>query len=136
MSRRVRLRIAAGLVLFVAAGHTLGTFAPPPDDAAVKATLKAMETTLMPMPVGPPRSFATVMNGLSISDSVYLVVAGLFFWILAIRTAGSADKALLLLNSAGVLASAVIAAVCFFPVPAAALALGGLFGLWGMRAPA
>ncbi len=133
MSRKVLLRVAAGLVLFTALGHTFGAFAPPPADARIHATLKAMTETLMPMPVGAPKSFLAVMNGLSFTTSVYLLVAGLCLIILSNHKPVGADNAILLVTSVGLILGAILAAVYFFPAPALCMGLGGAFGLLALR---
>ena len=59
MKRSLLLRVAATLSLITAAGHTVGTFMPvPPEQTQMHATIATMKATMVPMPVGSPKSYA------------------------------------------------------------------------------
>ena len=85
-----------------------------------------MQRTMVPMPVGAARSFATLLDGNSIGLSIWMLVSGLMF--IAAARAARPDKVSLALNSAGMGALALLSAFYFFPVPAACLAVAAVAG--------
>jgi len=126
-TNKALLGTAAFFTLVTCAGHTMGTFMPvPPEQADVVAGLEVMQRTMVPMPVGAARSFATLLDGNSIGLSIWMLVSGLMF--IAAARAARPDKVSLALNSAGMGALALLSAFYFFPVPAACLAVAAVAG--------
>lgn len=121
------LGTAAFFTLATCAGHTAGTFMPvPPEQTDVVAGLEVMQRTMVPMPVGAARSFATLLDGNSVGLSIWMLISGLMF-IAAARSA-KPDRPSLVLNTLGMAALAVLCAFYFFPVPAVFLAIAAAAG--------
>lgn len=127
MSRTLLLRIAAFLVLFTCAGHTMGTFMPvPPEQTRMLETIEIMKGTMIPMPLGSPKSYWEVFHGNNVGMSLFLLVTGIAFILLS-RAANNAPIEVLL--SLGMLGLCVISALYFFPVPAICTGVAGLLGI-------
>lgn len=133
--RPILLRVAAFLVLFTCAGHTYGTLAPiPPDQTQMIATLEQMKTTMIPMPLGSPKSYGQILDGTNLSVSVYLLITGLILLALSRNRAAGADTAVLLITSVGLLLVAGLSAVYFFPLPAICTGVAALLGFAALKA--
>jgi len=132
MNKKILLRIAAGLVLFTCLGHTIGTFIPlPPEEVELINTENAMKSALVPMPVGKKQSFFDILLGANIGLSVYLFVSGISLILISSEEKfHSTSKRLLLLESMGLLALAVISIFYFFPIPAICTGIAGILGLF------
>lgn len=128
---KILLYIAAFFTLATCLGHTAGTFMEiPADQIEVRGGYEAMKHVYVPMPVGSPRSFATLFDGNSIGLSVWLLIAGLMF--IAFARNPKPDRWLLILNTAGMGGLAVVSLLYFFPVPVIFLAIATVAG--GMAA--
>lgn len=133
--RKILLRVAAFLVLFTCAGHTYGTLASiPPDQTRMIATLEQMKATMIPMPLGSPKSYSQILDGSSWSVTVYLLSTGLVLLALSRRAAAGADDAVLSISSAGLILVAGLSAVYFFPLPAICTGAAALLGFAALKA--
>jgi len=130
MSRSLLLRIAAALSLITAIGHTIGTFMPvPPDQMQMHSAIGVMKATLVPMPVGPSRSYMDLLDGNNLCTSVLLLLcAALLFGVAKAGKEKTADG-VIVATALALAAVSLLSFVYFFPVPgaftgiAAALAL-------------
>lgn len=128
MSRKLLLRIAAVFVFMTFAGHTMGAIqGPPVEQEAVHTLYQQMQQTMVTFPMGAPKSVATLMLGANYCLSVYLFIAGALFVMLSSSPSTREDR-FVLINSAGMAATAVISLFCFFPMPAACTGLAALLG--------
>jgi hypothetical protein len=129
------LRIGGALLLFTFLGHTMGTFMEiPPEQTAVANAANVMTQTLVPMPVGPARSYADIFLGTNLAVSLYLLIAAISFLMFA-QPGGleGAGRKLLALTSVGVAAFGVISLLYFFPIPAACGGLAAVAGFIAAR---
>jgi hypothetical protein len=134
--RKVTLRIAAGLVLFTCLGHTAGTLMEvPAEQVAMRETIAVMQKTMVPMPMGAPRSYMQILDGNNLCVCLFLLVIGVQMWMLSSHEAGAMGRRLVKLNSLGLAICLVLAAVYFFPLPAACLGLAALLGLLSLQFP-
>jgi hypothetical protein len=126
------LYTAAFFVLVTFLGHTAGVILPKPQTTeALITTQELMKQTMVPLPMGSPRSLMELMLGANIFLSIYLLVSSLLFILLAKQNAP--DKKILFLNSAGLAVGAVVCVFYFFPIPALGTGLGALFGFIAWR---
>lgn len=134
MTRKTLLRIAAALCLLTCLGHTVGTFMPIPDDqTAMKETVSIMQRTMIPMPVGSPRSYMQILDGNNLCTSLLLLLLGA--WLL---TMAAAAKNALTDRSVAIAASAlagfaVISAAYFFPLPVVFTGLASALSFLALR---
>ena len=130
--RKNLLYMAAFFVLFVFVGHTSGVILPKPQGTeALVTTQQLMKQTLVQMPVGSPRSLTDLMLGVNIFLSIYLLVSGILFILLARKS--DSDNQILILNSAGLALGAIVAAIYIFPVPAVCTGFGAILGFIAYR---
>jgi hypothetical protein len=134
-STKLFLRVAGALTLFTCLGHTAGTFMPvPAAQVEVAKAVAVMKTTLVPMPVGKPQTYADIFLGNNIGMSLFLFILGVGFFILSGKGAlDGVGRKLLILNSLGVLGISVLSALFFFPVPAACTGIAALLALRAAR---
>ncbi len=132
--RKILLRIAAILVLFTCAGHTYGTFVPiPTEQTEMIKTLEQMKATMIPMPMGSPKSYSEILDGNNLSVAVYLLVTGLILLALS-RNRPAVDNAVLLITSGGLVLVAGLSAVYFFPLPAICTGVAAVLGFVASKA--
>jgi hypothetical protein len=112
------LRIAAGLTVFQAAGHTFGAVLAPPsgaEEAAMRESMRAFHVTAM----GMERSYWDFYFGSGwVITAFALTVAGVM-WLLAsiARPSPSATRPMILVLAAGYAAVTVISALYFVTAP-------------------
>lgn len=125
------LRIAGGLCVFVCLGHTAGTFMSiPASEVEVTKTAAAMKTTLVPMPIGKPQSYADLFLGTNLSVSLFLVVLALgFFFASGDSGLTGHRRKFLLLMIFGCVGLSAVSALYFFPLPAICTGTASLLGL-------
>ncbi len=134
MSRTILLRIAAFLVLFTCAGHTMGSFMPiPPEQTKMLETVAAMKDTMIPMPMGSPKTYWQVFHGNNVGMSLFLLVSGALFILLS--RDGKADAGSQAVLSLGMIGLGIISALYFFPLPAICTGVAGALGLLALRRP-
>lgn len=130
MNRALLLRIAAALSLITAIGHTAGTFMPvPPEQTQMHATIATMKATMVPMPVGSPKSYMQILDGNNLCTSLLLLLcAGL---LVAVANTGSekATRRVVLLTALSLAGISVISFVYFFPVPGVFTGLAAILAL-------
>jgi hypothetical protein len=124
-----RLRWAGFLTLFTFAGHTLSIFAPQTKPPSVIAAYEVMMQTLVPMPIGSPKTLFGIMSGANLALSIYLLVAGVFFYLLSKSEFKKIDAQMIVLNSLGIGAIALISGFYFFPLPAICTGIAAILGL-------
>jgi hypothetical protein len=130
MTRAFLLRIAAALSLTTCAGHTIGTFmAVPPEQTQIHATIATMKATMVPMPVGSPRSYMEILDGNNLATSLFLAVcAALLFSVARARRDPMVDQ-VIGLTALGLAGISVISFRYFFPIPAVFTGVGAVLAL-------
>jgi hypothetical protein len=130
MSRSLLLRLAASLSLFTAVGHTAGIFMPiPPEQTDLFALWKAMQVTMVPLPMGSPRSVVALLDGANFCTTVLLALcAALLFAVASAKKEPLVDRVIVLTGGA-LLACSVLSAIYFFPLPIICTGLGGVLAL-------
>src|SRR5262245_54616126 len=99
MSPKIALRIASFFVIFTFIGHTFGHFAPtPPTETKLIELEKSMSDTLVPMPMGPPKSVEQIMDGLDLTLSVYLLITGIILILLSNQPLTGSSRGILILT--------------------------------------
>ncbi len=108
MSPPLLLRIAAVLAFITCLGHTIGTFMEvPAEQTAMHETIAQMKRTMVPMPVGPARSYMQILDGNNLCTSLLLGLCGALLLIVSKGPASSATRRITLLTA---LALAFVAA--------------------------
>jgi hypothetical protein len=130
MSRALFLRVAAALSLTTCVGHTIGTFmVVPPEQTQIHATIASMKATLVPMPVGSPRSYMEILDGNNLSTSLFLAVcAALLFSVARARREPLVDQ-VIGITALGLAGMSVISFRYFFPAPAVFTGLAAVLSL-------
>lgn len=130
MSRSLLLRIAGVLSLITGTGHTIGTFMPvPPEQTQMHATVAAMKATLVPMPVGPAKSYMELLDGNNLCTSVLLLLcAALLFSVAKAGKEKSANR-VIVATALALAAVSLLSFVYFFPVPGAFTGIGAVLAL-------
>jgi hypothetical protein len=125
MSQKIFLRVAAVLSLFTCLGHTVGTFMSiPAEQTAHIQVYEAMQRPVVPMPIGPVRSYAELFLGTNVCVSLLLLLIGGSLWVLSKNP--SSMRVLVILNGGALLAICGTSAAYFFPLPAICTGLGGV----------
>lgn len=128
MNRKNLLYAAAFFTLFTFVGHSLGTLLPQEHElASVRQAQTIMESTMVPMPIGAPRSLAQMAYGGNVFISLYLLITGLF--LILSEKQERYVKSLVQLNSVGLIACAIFSAVFYFPLPAICTGLAAALGI-------
>jgi hypothetical protein len=136
MKRKHLLRLSSFFALFTFAAHTLGALSDhSKGDAALEATYKMMQESYIQFPMGVSRNIVTLMLGANLCLSVYLFISGMLFILLANKPSETwrQDNPIILLNTAGLLVTAIISAFYFFSMPALFLGLAALAGFTATR---
>lgn len=132
MNRKRLLIIAAFFTLFTFIGHSIGTLIPQePETEFLRQAEEIMDRVQVEMPFGSPRTLGQMAYGGNAFISLYLLVSGLFF-ILSAKNENFV-KNLVLLNSAGLAACAIISALFFFPLPAICTGISAVLGFLAAR---
>jgi hypothetical protein len=127
MNRPLLARIAATLVLITCLGHTIGTFMEvPPEQAAMHKAIAVMKSTMVPMPVGSPRSYMQILDGNNLCTSLLLLLCGTQLLAVAGLPSSAATNRLIFTIAVALAGIAAISALYFFPVPAAFTALASM----------
>ena len=107
MSQKLLLRLSAGLSLFTFLGHTAGAFMPiPAGETEHLAVHEAMLRKVVPMPLGPTRSYDELFYGNSFCVSVMMLLIGVSLLMLAARAGEKSARPQIVLNSMALLAVA------------------------------
>lgn len=93
------------------------------------AAYEVMMQTLVPMPIGSPKTLFGIMSGANLALSIYLLVAGVFFYLLSKSEFKKVDTQMIALNSLGIGAIAIISGFYFFPLPAICTGIAAVLGL-------
>ena len=132
MSRSLLVRIAAVLALVTGMAHLAGTFmAVPVDQVAMHAAIATMKSTMVPMPVGPARSYMQILDGNNLCTALLLLVCAAQLFVLATAPGGRATDRQLLVTAIALAGFAMLSALYFFPVPTAMTALAALLTIIG-----
>ena len=132
MNRKNLLYAAAFLTLLTCLGHSIGTLVPrEPQSEALRLAQTMMETTMVPFPVGTERPLAHVVYGGNVIISLYLLVAGLLFFLSA--KPERFVKSIVTLNCWGLVACAIFSSVFFFPLPAIWTGIAAGLGFASLR---
>ena len=118
------LRIATGLTLFQAAGHTFGAVLSSPsstEESAIRESMRAFHLTVM----GMERSYWDFYSGSGWAITAFaLTVAAVMWWLAPIaRQSPSAARPVILALTAGYAAVTVISALYFVTAPIVAGAI-------------
>lgn len=118
MNRPLLIRIAATLVLITSLGHIIGTFMKvPPEQVAMHQTIAIMKATMIPMPVGAPRSYMQILDGNNLCTSLFLLLCGAQLFAISNLPNSPATNRTMVIITLGLTGFAVISAMYFFPVP-------------------
>jgi hypothetical protein len=129
MTRKNLLRTSAFFTLFTFVGHTIGLIRPLPEDQTqVLAVYQMMKQTLVPFPMGAPKSIATLMIGANTTLSVLLFLTGVSYLFLATDAVERSSQRQLMLLNISMLAVAITSYFCFFPLPAICTGLATVLG--------
>jgi hypothetical protein len=127
MNPKTLLYIAAFFTLFTFLGHSAGTLLPhPPESEAIGEVINQMYSTMVPMPIGSPRSLGQMAYGGNAFISLYFLVTGIFFLLLA--KPGRQIPSLLLVNCIGIAAASIFSAIFYFPLPAICTGISAVLG--------
>lgn len=134
MSPPLLLRIAAVLAFITCLGHTIGTFMEvPAEQTAMHETIAQMKRTMVPMPVGPARSYMQILDGNNLCTSLLLGLCGALLLIVSKGPASSATRRITLLTALALGSFSILSALHFFPVPTAFTGLASLLSLVAMK---
>ncbi len=134
MNRKILLRTSAFFTLFTFVGHTLGLIRPLPEDQTdVLTVYQMMKQTMVPFPMGEPKSIATLMIGANTTLSVLLFLAGISYLFLATDPVERSSQRQLVLLNISMLAVAITSYFCFFPLPTLCTGLAAIFGIVAFR---
>lgn len=132
MKKQHFLYLSAFFALITFVGHSIGFLSNRAlEELPAAATYELMKNTFVHFPLRTSRDIATLMLGLNLCLSVFLLMSGLIFIVSGKKanlTWTSHDNAIVFFNSGGLLLAGLISAFCFFPFPAICLALAALFG--------
>ncbi|MDX1959669.1 MAG: hypothetical protein SFU98_13925 [Leptospiraceae bacterium] len=131
LSRTILLRVAAFFLLFTCLGHTWGTFMQTPkEETQVIQAEEVMKKTLVPMPIGQPKSFAEIFFGNNISMSMFLFILGILNIILSSNSIelDKSHKQVLIVIIIGSFFVSIVSGIYFFPMPAIFTGIAGLLG--------
>jgi len=132
MNRKKLLFTAAFFALFTFVGHSFGTLLPhEPETESLRQAYATMESTMVQMPVGSPRSLAQMAYGGNAFISLYLLICGILFILLA--KPERYVRSVVLLNSVSLVGAAILSIVFYFPVPAICTALSAICGFIAAR---
>lgn len=136
MRRALLLRIAAFLSLLTAVGHTIGTFMPiPTEQVQVQAAVEVMKSTLVPMPVGAPKSYMQILDGNNLRTTLLLLLCGALLLGVARAERSPAVDRVVLSTSIALGGVAVLSFVYFFPIPGVFTATAAALGLYAHARP-
>jgi hypothetical protein len=120
MTRTLLIRIAATFSLITCLGHTAGTFmSVPPEQTAMHATIASMKATMVPMPVGPSRSYMQILDGNNISTALFLLLCAVQLFAIASTPGSPVANRVLFITALALAGFALVSALYFFPVPTA-----------------
>jgi hypothetical protein len=136
VSRSALLRTAAVLSLITCIGHTIGTFMPvPPEQAQMHATIATMKATLVPMPVGSPRSYMELLDGNNICTSVLLLLCAAVLFSLSRAAKEQVTNRIITLTALSLAAISALSFRYFFPVPGVFTALAAALAFVALSRP-
>ena len=98
----------------------------PEEQVAMRETVVAMKQTMIPMPVGSPRSYMQILDGNNLCTSLFLLFGGLLLLVLASAPKSPVSDRVTQLTALALAGFAILSALYFFPVP---LILTGLASL-------
>lgn len=132
MNTKILLRVALGLILFTFIGHTVGTFMKvPPEQTEVAKAVEIMKTTLVPMPVGTPKSYSDLFLGTNLTVSLFLLISAACFWVVSSEGGFEGKgRTFLAINSFGMALLSIISFLYFFPLPGVCTGGAALLGFW------
>ncbi len=134
MSSRLLLRIAAVLAFITCLGHTIGTFMEvPAEQTAMHETIAQMKRTLVPMPVGPARSYMQILDGNNLCTSLLLALCGALLFIVSSAPTSQATSQITLLTALALGCFSLLSSLYFFPVPTAFTGLASLLSFVAMK---
>lgn len=129
---KLLLLIAAALVLFTFLGHTIGAFQMnSPQEVDGAQLVQLMEQTMMPMPIGSPKSYMDLYNGSNFGLSVYLLISGLSLILFA--RSKDTQKPLIVLTGVGLALMTLLCVRYFFPLPTICLGLASILAFAAAR---
>jgi len=136
VSRSALLRTAAVLSLITCVGHTVGTFMPvPAEQTQMHATIATMKATLVPMPIGGPRSYMEILDGNNLCTSLLLLFCAAVLFGVSRAAREQVVNRVILLTCLALAGVAVLSFRYFFPVPGLFTGLGAVLGLIALSRP-
>jgi hypothetical protein len=130
MRRSLLLRASATLALITCVGHTVGIFLPiPAEQVEMHATIAVMKTTMIPMPVGQPRSYLQILDGNNFCTSLLLLLLAAQLFAISGAPGGESSNKVVLISALALGALAAISARYFFPVPTLLTALAAALSI-------
>ncbi len=127
MSRTLLLRIAATLSILTCIAHTIGTFMEvPAEQVAMHETIATMKRTMIPMPVGAPRSYMEILDGNNLCTSLLLMLCGTLLLAIAPSPKDATSDRVILIVALALIGLATLSSLYFFPVPAIFTGLSAL----------
>jgi hypothetical protein len=89
----------------------------PPEQTAMHATIASMKATIVPMPVGAPRSYMQILDGNNICTALFLLLCAVLLYAIAGLPSACATNRVLVITVIALASFTVISAIYFFPVP-------------------
>lgn len=118
MSRPILIYISAFFVLITCLSHMVGTLMEIPENQlAMRETVEIMENTMVPMPIGEPRSYMEILDGNNFVTSLFLFVCSIQLISIARLPVDSITDRILLFNAVGLCGFSIISGFYFFPIP-------------------
>ena len=129
------LRVAASLSLLTFVGHTIGTFMPlPPEQVQMHTTVTSMKATMVPMPVGSPRSYMQLLDGNNLCTSLLMLLCAMLLFTLAREASSRVVDRVIGITALALAGVSILSLLYFFPVPAAFTGLAAALSLIALRA--
>lgn len=94
----------------------------------MRETVSIMRKTMVPMPVGSPRSYMQILDGNNLCTSLLLLLGGLLLLVLATAPANAATDRMIWIVALALSGVSVISAIYFFPVPVVLTATAAALG--------
>ncbi len=104
----------------------------PPEQVAMLETVALMDQKMVPMPVGPTRSYTQILHGNNLCTILLLMLCGSLFLALAASPKSVVKGRVSLIVALTLIGVAIISGIYFFPVPAILTALAAALGLFAM----
>ena len=105
----------------------------PDEQVAMKETVSIMERTMIPMPVGSPRSYMQILDGNNLCTSLLLLMLGAWLLTMAAAAKNAITDRSVAIAAFALAGFAVISAAYFFPLPVVFTGLASALSFLALR---